>query len=132
MMEQTPLEHHMEVLGRTVAKFVSVGLIPQTIDSRAAEAFLGVPEDEVVFAAVLTWMLDEGIIRAKNTAHRIRGPIHISGAQLTAKGLAMVKQPIGDGDTIEKRVSTASSSGGSSMFASIGELIGGFAKGIAG
>jgi hypothetical protein len=56
----------------------------------------------------------------------------IHQAQLTAKGIAIIKQPIGAGDTIEKRIQ-AQGDGGAS-WGPIGELIGGaagaFAKAI--
>jgi hypothetical protein len=58
----------MAVMGRVVAKFVSDGLMPHNIDSRGVEKFLGAPEDKKVFEAVIVWMLDEGIIRAKDQA----------------------------------------------------------------
>ena len=99
-MTETALDQHMAVVGRVIAKFVSGGLMPHDIDSRGVERFLGTPEDRKVFAAVLIWMLDEGIIRAKKVSTIINdGTVHLSAAQLTAKGLAIVKQPLPAGDT---------------------------------
>ena len=128
-MADTALEQHMAMVGRVIAKFVSDGLLLHDIDSRGAEKFLGTDEDGKIFAAVLVWMLDEGIIRAKKVTPMISGGvIHLSAAQLTAKGLAIVKQPLPDGGTIEKRIQ--SDAGGSSSWSSIGELVGGFAGGF--
>jgi hypothetical protein len=127
-MTETILDQHMAIVGRVIAKFVSGGLIPHDIDSRGVEKFLGTPEDKKVFAAVIIWMLDEGIIRAKNVSRIIDGTVHLSGVQLTAKGLAIVKQPLPGGDTIEKRVQ--SEAGGNAFWSSIGDLVGGFAGGF--
>jgi hypothetical protein len=126
-MTETALDQHMALVGRVIAKFVSDGLMLHDIDSRGAEKFLGTQEDSKVLAAVLTWMLDEGIIRAKKVTPMISGGvIHFSGAQLTAKGLAIVRQPVPGGETIEKRIQTA----GSRDWGGIGELIGGIAGGF--
>jgi hypothetical protein len=128
MMIETTLDQHMAVMGRVIAKFVSTGLLPHNIDSRGVERFLGTPEDKKVFEAVIVWMLDEGIIRAKNVVTIMDGTIHLAAAQLTARGLAIVKQPLPGGDTIEKRVQ--SPAGGNSFWSSIGDLVGGFAGGF--
>lgn len=98
-MTETTLDQHMAIMGRVIAKFVSGGLMPHNIDSRGVEKFLGTPEDKKVFEAVITWMLDEGIIRAKKTSHAMDGTVFLAAAQLTAKGLAIVKQPLPGGDT---------------------------------
>ena len=71
--------------------------MPYNIVSRGVEDFLGAPEDKEVFEAVLVWMLDEGIIRAKDQSTTMDGTIFLAGAQLTAKGLAIVKQPVSEG-----------------------------------
>src|SRR5258705_8109802 len=92
MTDCSTLDQHMAVVGRVIAKFVSDGLTLHDIDSRGVEKFLGTQEDSKVFAAVLVWMLDEGIIRAKKVTPMISGGvIHLSAAQLTAKGLAIVR-----------------------------------------
>ena len=121
-MTETALEQHMAVIGRVTAKFVSNGLLAHNIDSRAVEKFLGTPENKQVFEAVLAWMLDEGIIRAKKVSQTMDGTMFLAGTQLTAKGLAIVKQPLPDGETIEKRVQ--SDSGGDSFWSKIGDLVG--------
>ncbi|MBR0936683.1 hypothetical protein [Bradyrhizobium jicamae] len=125
---QSTLDQHLAMVGRVVAKFVSTGLAAHNIDTRGVTQFLGTQEDEPTFAAVLTWMLDEDIIRARHVSRTINGPIHLSGAQLTAKGLAIVKQPLANGDTVEKRIQAAD--GGNSTWANIGDLIGGIAGGL--
>jgi|SRR5665213_726405 len=127
-MAESILDQHMAVMGRVIAKFVSSGLMLHNIDSRGVEKFLGTPEDKKVFEAVIVWMLDEGIIRAKNVSTIMDGTIHLAAAQLTAKGLAIVKQPLPGGDTIEKRVQ--SETGGNAFWSSIGDLVGGFAGGF--
>ena len=127
-MADTVLDQHMAVVGRVIAKFISGGLMSHNIDSRGAERFLGVPEDKKVFEAVIVWMLDEGIIRAKNVSTIMDGTVHLAAAQLTAKGLAIVKQQLPGGDTIEQRVQSVT--GGNSYWTSIGELVGGFAGGF--
>lgn len=104
------------------AKFVSTGLLPHNIDSRAAEKFLGTPEDKQVFEAVLIWMLDEGIIRAKKMSQTMDGIMYLAAAQLTAKGLAIVKQTLPGGDTVEKRVQSDTT--GDSFWSKIGDLVG--------
>jgi hypothetical protein len=121
-MSETALEQHMAVIGRVTAKFVSTGLLAHNIDSRAAEKFLGTPEDKRIFEAVLVWMLDEGIIRAKKMSQTMDGTMYLASAQLTAKGLAIVKQPLPGGDTIEKRMQ--SEGAGSSFWSNVGDLIG--------
>jgi hypothetical protein len=126
-MTESVLDQHMAIMGRLVAKFVSDGLMPHNIDSRGVEMFLGVPEDKKVFEAVIVWMLDEGIIRAKDQATFMDGTIQLAAAQLTAKGLAIVKQPLPEGDTIEKRIQ---SDGDGRSWSSIGDLIGGIAGGF--
>jgi hypothetical protein len=126
-MTETTLDQHMAVMGRVIAKFVSSGLMLHNIDSRAVETFLGTPEDKKVFEAVIIWMCDEGIIRAKNVTQTMDGTIYLGAAQLTAKGLAIVKQPLPGGDTIEKRVQ---SDAGGRSWSSIGELVGGIAGGF--
>ena len=126
-MTETTLDQHMAAMGRVVAKFVSGGLMAHNVDSRGVEKFLGTPEDKKVFEAVIVWMLDEGIIRAKNVSTIMDGTIHLAAAQLTAKGLAIVKQPLTGGDTIEKRIQ---SDAGGRSWSSIGDLIGGIAAGF--
>ena len=118
----------MAVVGQVMARFVSEGLLGQPIDTFAPEAFLGVPADPRTFEAVITWMLDEGIIRGKERIQTIDGRLRIIAVQLTSKGLAIVKQPLPGGDTIEKRVQ--SQTGGNQFWSSIGDLVGGFAGGF--
>ncbi len=67
-------------------------------------------------------MLYEGIIRAKDQATFMDGTILVKAAQLTAKGLAIVKQSPEDGETIEKRIQSAGDD--NSLFSKIGELLG--------
>jgi hypothetical protein len=128
-MTETVLDRHMALVGRTVAAFVSKGLLAVNIGSNEPEKFLGAAEDTKAFADVLQWMLDEEIIRAMRTHRTMDGSITLFHAQLTAKGIAIVKQPTGEGDTVEKRIRSAES--GSSSWSSIGEMIGGFAAGFA-
>jgi hypothetical protein len=118
----TVLDEHMAVMGRVIAKFVASGLMPHNIDTRRSENFLGAPEDKKTFEGVIMWMLDEGIIRAKNVSQTMDGTIYLGAAQLTSKGLAIVKQPLAGGDTIEKRVQSNGS--GNSFWSSIGDLVG--------
>ena len=88
---------------------------------------MGTPVDPKTFEAVITWMLDEGIIRGKERIQTIDGRLRIIAVQLTAKGLAIVKQPLPEGDTIEKRIQ---SDAGGRSWSSIGDLIGGIAGGF--
>ncbi|PAY05439.1 hypothetical protein CK489_29080 [Bradyrhizobium sp. UFLA03-84] len=126
---QSKLDLHMALLARIVARFVSDGLAAHDIDSRGAKEFIGVDEDQAVFGAVLIWMLDEKIITARQVTGRPpRGPIALLGAQLTAKGLSIVRQPLGGGDTVETRIKNAD--GGNSTWSNIGDLIGGIAGGL--
>src|ERR1700736_2572437 len=121
-MSETVLDQHMAVVGRVIAKFVSTGLLTHNIDSRRAENFLGTAEDKRTFESVIGWMFDEGIIRAKNTSTTMDGTIYVVAAQLTAKGLAIVKQPLLGGETIEKRIQSGGDD--NSFFSKIGELVG--------
>ena len=121
-MTENALEQHMAVIGRITARFVSTGLLLHNIDSRKAEQFLGTPEDKQVFEAALVWMLDEGIIRAKRMSQTMDGTTYLFSAQLSAKGLSIVKQPLPDGDTIEKRLQ--SEGAGNSFWSNVGELVG--------
>jgi hypothetical protein len=75
-------------------------------------------------------MLDEDIIRARNTHVANDGSISLIGAQLTSKALAIIKQPLPTGDTIKEKIQAADSGGGA-QWSGIGELIGGFAAGFA-
>jgi hypothetical protein len=129
MMAESILDQHMAVMGRVIAKFVSTGLLPHNIDSRRVENFLGTTEDKKTFESVIEWMLDEGIIRAKNKSTTMDGTIHVAAVQLTAKGLAIVKQPLSEGETIEKRIQSAGAD--NSLFSKIGELLGSAAGGFA-
>jgi hypothetical protein len=63
----------------------------------------------------------------KSFSARRRTTIQLTAAQLTAKGLAIVKQPLPEGDTIEKRIQ---SDAGDRSWSSIGDLIGGIAGGF--
>jgi len=121
-MIESVLDEHLAVMGRVIAKFVSGGLMPHNIDSRAIEKFLGAPEDKRTFEGIMVWMLDEGIIRAKKVSQTMDGTMFLAAAQLTAKGFVIVKQPLPGGDTIEKRVHSDSS--GNSFWTSIGDLVG--------
>jgi hypothetical protein len=67
-------------------------------------------------------MLDEGIIRAKNKSTTMDGTIYVAAAQLTAKGLAIVKEPVLEGETIEKRIQSGGDD--NSFFSKSGELVG--------
>ncbi len=84
-MTETTLDQHMAVVGRVIAKFVSTGLMTHNIDSRGVERFLGTPEDKKVFEAVIVWMLDEGIIRAKNQSTTMDGTIYVVDDTLFSK-----------------------------------------------
>jgi hypothetical protein len=126
-MADTQLDKHMALVARVVAKFISTGLMPHDIDSRGVEDFLGTLDEKKVFEAVIIWMLDEGIIRAKNVSRTMDGTIRLAAVQLTAKGLAIVKQPLPGGDTIEKRIQADA---GDRSWSSIGDLIGGIAGGF--
>ncbi|MCA6102783.1 hypothetical protein [Bradyrhizobium australafricanum] len=123
------LDEHMELVAKVVAKFISTGLLKHNIDSRGADQFLGEPVDNETFAAVLSWMLSEGLIHSGNVSRTINAVVFISQAQLSAKGLAIVRQPLGNGETIEKRIEKADA-GDKKDWSSIGDLIGGFAGGI--
>jgi hypothetical protein len=128
---QPTLDKHMAMLGRIVARFVSTGLLPVNVGSREIEKFLGQSEDQKTFEAVVTWMLDEDIIRAKNVhVANDDGSISLIGAQLTSKALAIIKQPLPTGDTIKEKIQAADSGGGA-QWSGIGELIGRFASGFA-
>jgi hypothetical protein len=127
-LTETTLDQHMALVGRAVAAFISNGLSSMNVDSRAPEKLLGTQEDPKIFASVLQWMLDEQLIRARNIAKTVDGTIHLAGAQLTAKGIAIVKQPLQGGDTIEKRIQSAEGDG--LNWSSIGDLIGGIAGGF--
>jgi hypothetical protein len=122
---ESKLEQHLAVVGQLVAKFVSEGLSPQTIDTFAPETLLGRSIDPTIFEAVVVWMLDEDIIRAKQKIETLDGRLRLNWVQLTSKGLNIVKQPLPSGDTIEKRVQS-----GSTNWSSIGDLIGGIAGGF--
>jgi hypothetical protein len=126
---QTKLEQHMAVVGQVIAKFVSEGLSSQAIDTGAPEAFLGGPVDPRTFEAVINWMLDEGILRARERMETfdgtLDGRVRFNGVQLTSKGLAIVQQPLPSGDNIAKRVQ--SNTGNGAFWSSIGELVGSIA-----
>jgi hypothetical protein len=117
----TKLDQHMALIGQVTARFVSKGLLGQPIDTFAPESFLGAPADPRTFEAVITWMLDEGIIRGKEPIQTIDGRLRIQAVQLTSKGLAIVQQPLPEGDNIAKRIQ--SHTGGNAFWSNIGELV---------
>jgi hypothetical protein len=88
--------------------------------------------DKKTFENVLTWMIDEDIIRPKDKSTMMDGTIWVKGAQLTSKGIAIVREPTQAGDTIEKRIQSGGDDSG--MHTKIGEMVGGvlagFAKGM--
>jgi hypothetical protein len=131
-MTDSALDQHMAVVGRVVAKFVSDGLAQHDIDSGAADRFLGGGVDKKVFENVLTWMIGEDIIRVKNLSRVSDGTMFVKSAQLTSKGIAIVREPTPAGDTIEKRIQSAGDDSG--IHTKIGEMVGGvlagFAKGL--
>jgi hypothetical protein len=129
MMAQTTLDQHMALLGRIMARFLEGGLTPRDIRSSAVKDFLGVDEDNQLTASVLRWMLDEGLIRAKDVHESMFGDLSLFSAQLTSRGLAVVKRPLDSGDTIEKRIQSQPSSG--IRWNEIGDLIGGTLGGLA-
>ncbi len=122
---ETKLDQHMAVVGQVIAKFVSEGLSSLAIDCGAPEAFLGSPVDKGTFEAVINWMLDEKILRAKQRNETYDGKLRFNGVQLTSKGLAIVQQPLPSGDTIAKRVQSNTGSG--AFWSNIGELVGSIA-----
>jgi hypothetical protein len=113
------------VVGRVIAKFVSEGLSSLAIDCGSPEAFLGIPVDKGTFEAVINWMLDERILRAKQRIETFDGRLRLNGVQLTSKGLAIVQQPLPSGDSIAKRVQSNTGSG--AFWSNIGELVGSIA-----
>jgi hypothetical protein len=129
MSEQTPpatkLEEHLAVVGRVIAKFISEGLSPQEIDTSKPEAFLGDSVDPQTFEAVVVWMLDEGIIRAKQHNAPLVGGRRLAGLQLTSKGLSIVQHQLPSGDTIATRVRNDGRT--SALWSNIGELVGSIA-----
>jgi hypothetical protein len=131
-MNDSALDQHMAVVGRVIAKFVSDGLAQHDIDSRGAKRFLGSDVDKKTFENVLTWMIDEDIIRVKNMSRVSDGTMFVKSAQLTSKGITIVREPTQAGDTIEKRIQSAGDDSG--IHTKIGEMVGGvlagFAKGI--
>jgi hypothetical protein len=94
ILSVTKLDQYMAVIGQVMARFVSEGLLRQPIDTFAPEAFLGTPVDPKTFEAVITWMLDEGIIRGKERIQTIEGRLRIIAVPLHSEGLAMVQQPL--------------------------------------
>jgi hypothetical protein len=126
---ETKLDQHMAVVGQVIAKFVSEGLSSLEVDCGAPESFLGIPVDRRTFEAVINWMLDEGILRARERIETLDGTVdgrvRLNGVQLTSKGLAIVQQPLPSGDNIAKRVQ--SNTGGAAFWSSIGELVGSIA-----
>jgi hypothetical protein len=124
------IDEHMALVARIIAKFVATGLSVHDIDSRGAEKFLGVPADQEDFIAALRWMLKENLIHSEHVSAAGQGAVlMVRHAQLSAKGLSIVRQPLPAGDTIEKRIEKADADG-KKDWSSIGDLIGGFAGGI--
>jgi hypothetical protein len=123
------IDEHMALVARVIAKFVSTGLSVHDIDSRGAEQFLGAPVSQEDFIAVLRWMLKENLIHSDSVNEAGRGAVlNIGRAQLSAKGLAVVRQKLPAGDTIEKRIEKADAGG--KDWSGIGDLIGGIAGGF--
>jgi hypothetical protein len=124
--QETKLAQHMAIVGQVIAKFVSEGLSSLAIDCEAPEAFLGIPVDKGTFEAVINWLLDERILRARQRIETFDGRLRLNGVQLTSKGLAIVQQPLPSGDSIAKRVQSNTGSSGA-FWSNIGELVGSIA-----
>ncbi|SDC02313.1 hypothetical protein SAMN05216337_100147 [Bradyrhizobium brasilense] len=123
------IDEHMALVARVIAKFVSTGLSVHDIDSRGADRFLGAPVNQNDFIAVLRWMLKENLIHSEAVNEAGRGAVlMVRHAQLSAKGLAVVRQELSAGDTIEKRIEKADAGG--KDWSGIGDLIGGIAGGF--
>ncbi|MDR6659777.1 hypothetical protein J2W51_002347 [Tardiphaga robiniae] len=124
-MTETTLEKHMAIVAKIAAKFVSDGLMTHDIDSRGSEKFLGEPIEGPVFDAALGWMINEGIIRVRNVS-RAGSATFLVGAQLSSRGIAMVKTST-EGVSIETKMQKAETG---ADWSKIGDLIGGFTGGL--
>ncbi|WP_143201798.1 hypothetical protein [Bradyrhizobium sp. NAS96.2] len=95
----------MAMLGRIVAQFAAGGLTPRTVQSSKMSEFLGKEENSEIAADVLRWMVEEGLIRA-DVIHKdvMQGDFAVYGAQLTSKGVAVLKSKTETGDTIERQI----------------------------
>jgi hypothetical protein len=107
---ETTLDRHMALVALVVSKLIETGLAARDIDSERSKAFVGIGVDPTELGNVLMWMLDEGIIRSKRTERVESGAIFLKDAQLTAKGLAIIRQPLNEGDTLEERIQKADNS----------------------
>ena len=98
---ETVLDRHMALVALVISKLVETGLSARDIDSERSQAFLGAAADPIELGCVLMWMVDEEIIRSKSMVRHNTGAVFLKDAQLTAKGLASIRQPLDAGDTIE-------------------------------
>jgi hypothetical protein len=100
---ETTLHQHMALMALIISKLAETGLSARDIDSERSKAFLGVGVDPTELGSVLTWMVDEGIIRSKRLERHSTGAVFLKDAQLTAKGLATIQQPLNPDVSEEKQ-----------------------------
>jgi hypothetical protein len=96
------LDRHMALVALIISKLAETGLSARDIDSERSKAFLGVAADPTELGSVLTWMVDEEIVRSKRLERHSTGAVFLKEAQLTAKGLATI-QPLTANPSKEKQ-----------------------------
>lgn len=127
------MTYHFQTLGRILAFMVARGL--SRVDFEPSDAMdimtqrKGDEEEVIqVFADVLNWMLEEGIIRAAKVTE-YDGGYTFHRVQLTAKGLLMVRKPSDEagGESVQQKIESQGGNADASFYSKIGELIGSIA-----
>jgi hypothetical protein len=113
---ETTLDRHMALVALVVSKLVETGLAPRDIDSDRSKAFLGVGVDPTELGSVLMWMVDEDIVRSKRTERHSTGAVFLKDAQLTTRGLAIIRRPLSSAAEVEEAIQEA---GGSSNWSAL-------------
>ncbi len=123
--------NNMEKSELVVARILSILMDTGFTESDLSFDDLGLePEYEAFFDLSVQWLLDEGIIRAREFVKFVGMTGALNAPVLTAYGLSLLNQPspVGNKETMGKAVKAVSKEGRS--YAGIGDFIGGVLGGF--
>lgn len=132
------IEYHRYTVGRILAYLINKGLARVNLHETDATNIMierrGDEEEvQTAFLDCLHWMRDEGLIRVASI-DEYGGGYSVLGMQLTAAGLALIRQGTDDpdiGPSIEERVTRAKDGELDARdYSKIGDFVGGVLGGI--